>query len=142
MTRWTPPPFGGLLPQACSMLALLGGLALPGAVAPVLAQTSPQATRSFPPQAKRALMDVRNTQEVLLNGVPTRLSPGSRIRSVGNTLVTSGTLVGQKVLVNYTTDTLGQPHDIWILTDAEAAQKRPGSEDVVFTNIVGGESKK
>jgi len=141
MTRWTSPSVGTALRQLPHALALMGFLALTSPASSPLAQTLPQASRTFPPQAKRALLEMRNTQEVLVNGVATRLSPGSRIRSVANTLVTSGTLVGQKLLVNYTTDTMGQPHEIWILTEAEAREKRQGSEDVVITNIVGGETK-
>jgi hypothetical protein len=43
--------------------------------------------------------------------------------------------------VNYTTDVMGQPHDIWVLTEAEARERRPGSEDVRITNIVSGDQK-
>jgi len=141
MTRWTLPFAGNGLRPLPLTLVLAGCLALVWPAVALHAQALPQVTRTFPPQAKRALLEVRNTQEVLVNGVANRLSPGSRIRSVANTLVTSGTLVGQKLLVNYTTDTMGQPHDIWILTEAEAREKRQGSEDVVLTNIVSGENK-
>lgn len=103
---------------------------------PLAAQSLSPAVRHFPPQAKRAVLEVHNLQEVSLNGQPTRLAPGARIRNPRNALVPSGSLVGQRLVVNYTTDLLGQPHDIWILTEAEAAQRRPGSEDAVLTNIV------
>jgi hypothetical protein len=31
--------------------------------------------------------------------------------------------LGQKLVVNYTLDTVGELRDVWILTDAEAAKK-------------------
>ena len=35
----------------------------------------------------------------------------------------SGSLVGQKLRVNYRLDDDGQLHDVWILSDAEAARQ-------------------
>jgi hypothetical protein len=40
-------------------------------------------------------------------------------------LVMSGTLIGQELLVNYTRESAGMVHEVWILTPAEAALKRP-----------------
>ena len=141
MTRWNWSFVDDQLRHLPVILVAMGCLVPIGPTTTLQAQTLPQISRTFPPHAKRGLLEVRNTQEVLLNGVATRLSPGSRIRSVANTLVTSGTLVGQKILVNYTTDTMGQPHEIWILTESESRERRMGSEDVVLTNIVSGEKK-
>jgi hypothetical protein len=92
--------------------------------------------RSFPAQTRRGAMEVIDVHQVKMNGTLMRLSPGSRIHSATNALVTSGSLVGQTVLVNYTIDVMGQPHEIWILTEREAAEKRPGSEGVTTTNVV------
>ena len=95
--------------------------------------------RSFPPKALRADMTVVNSHEVLLNDRLVRLSPGSRIRSTSNALVVSGALVGQRFVVNYTTDTQGQAHDIWILTAAEAADRRIGSSAQQNVRPISGE---
>jgi hypothetical protein len=76
---------------------------------------------------------------VTLNGTTVRLSPGSIIRTTTNALVVSGGLVGQSFVVNYTTDTLGQAHEIWILTSTEAADKRAGRDGVTTTHIINGE---
>lgn len=89
------------------------------------AQTQP--VRNFPDSALRAKMVVVQPPEITLNGEPARLSPGSRIRSQNNTLVLSGTLVGQEVLVNYVRDSLGLVHEVWVLNPAEAAEKRAGA---------------
>jgi hypothetical protein len=94
--------------------------------------------RNFPSQALRAQMVVVNAHEVTLNGTLTRLSPGSRIHTASNMLVTPGGIVGQRFAVNYTRDSMGQAHEIWILNDTEAAQRRAGSEGVVITNIISG----
>ena len=114
------------------------GLADP-ATASTVAQLHAPLPRTFPPKAMRAEMTVINTQEVQLNGKRVRLSPGSRIRSAHNALLVSGSLLGQTFVVNYTTDTLGQAHEIWILTAAEAAQRRAGSEAMQTTRPTVGE---
>ncbi|MDO8904181.1 hypothetical protein [Hydrogenophaga sp.] len=89
------------------------------------AQTQP--VRNFPDSALRAKMVVVQPPEIKLNGEPARLSPGSRIRGQNNTIILSGTLVGQEVLVNYVRDSLGLVHDVWVLNPAEAAEKRAGA---------------
>ena len=81
------------LEAASALAATLALIAAPWAVA----QTQP--VRNFPDSALRAKMVVVQPPEITLNGEPARLSPGSRIRSQNNTLVLSGALVGQEVLV-------------------------------------------
>jgi len=83
--------------------------------------------RPFPPQTQRAVMQITQTPELLLNGVSERLSPGARIHGRDNLLVMSGTLTGQQVLVHYVRESSGQIHEVWMLTDAEAAQALPVS---------------
>ncbi len=126
MNRYLP-----LLPKYFAALAFgilfLLGLSLASA------QTG---VRQFPPKALRATLQVTAPPEVLLNGAPARLSPGARIKGVNNLLVMSGTLVGQQVLVNYVRDTQGMVHEVWILSEQEALEKRKGMETV--TNIVFG----
>jgi len=86
--------------------------------------------RPFPNSARRGLLEVTAPPQVLLNGKPARLSPGARIKGSNNLIVMSGTLVGQQVLVNYVADNQGMLHEVWILTPAEAQQKRPGLETI------------
>lgn len=81
--------------------------------------------RPFPANAIRATMVVQTPPEVTMDGRVMRLSPGARIRGTGNTMVLSGSLVGQSLTVNYVTDMHGLVHEVWILTEAEAAEKRP-----------------
>lgn len=87
------------------------------------------APRPFPAQALRGTLVVVQPPVIQLDGQPARLSPGSRIRSANNMLVLSGSLVNQELTVNYTLEPGGMVHDVWILTEAEAAEKRPTAAD-------------
>lgn len=80
--------------------------------------------RAFPDTALRGKMTVTQPPDISLDGQPARLSPGSRIRNVNNTLALSGTLVGQELTVNYTRDGYGLVHEVWILSPNEISQKR------------------
>lgn len=105
--------------QRCALPAVLGlalALALPLSAAA-------QAWRPFPATALRGTLQVTQPPEVLLNGKSARLSPGSRIRGQDNLLQMSGALVGQKLVVHYTTEINGLVHEVWILTAEEQARK-------------------
>ncbi|MDO9360728.1 MAG: hypothetical protein Q7T70_17275 [Polaromonas sp.] len=82
--------------------------------------------RQFPKAALRGQMVIKAPPEITLNGKPDRLSPGARIRNTNNNFVTSGVLVGQELLVNYTRDSMGQVYEVWVLTAEEAKEKRAG----------------
>ncbi len=82
-----------------------------------------QTSRPFPATALRGALVITQPPEVLLNGAPSRLSPGARIRGANNMLQLSATLVGQNLLVHYTREPSGLVHDVWVLTPDEAARK-------------------
>lgn len=82
--------------------------------------------RNFPAKALRGTMVVAQPPLVAMDDKPARFAPGARIFDTGNKLVLSGKLVNQELVVNYTTDHRGQIHQVWILTEAEAKEKRPG----------------
>jgi hypothetical protein len=130
MNRCTP-----VLRRRAWATAVVASLAL--ALCPAL-HAQPLPKRPFPAQAMRAQMVVVNAHEVTLNGQLTRLAPGARIRTAANALVVSGGLVGQRFVVNYTRDSLGQAHEIWVLNAAEAADPRSGQENMPLTNIISG----
>ena len=100
------------------LVGLLGLLTSPWA----LAQST--YVRSFPADALRGTLVVVQPPTVTMNDQEDRLSPGARIRGTNNLLVMSASLVGQTLTVNYTREINGLIHDVWILTDAEAADKR------------------
>ena len=103
----------------CVFKAVLG-LAVPALLATsVAAQTS----RPFPANALRGELVVTQAPDVLLNGAPSRLSPGARIRGVNNMLQISASLTGQPLLVHYTREPAGLVHEVWILTPEETVRK-------------------
>jgi len=65
--------------------------------------------------------------EITLNGRPTRLSPGSRVRGLDNMLQMTGALMlqhqGARLVVNYTLNNEGAVQDVWLLRPEEAAVK-------------------
>ena len=92
--------------------ALLLGLTLPA-----------HAQRVFQANALRGELVVTQPPEALLNGRPIRLAPGARIRNPQNMIQLSGSLVGQKLAVNYTLDGAGEVRDVWVLTADELARR-------------------
>jgi hypothetical protein len=127
MNRCLPTPISRFL---MALVAAMFWLALPdGAVAQTIA-------RQFPPAAKRATLEILAPPEVLLNGASMRLSPGARIKGVNNLMVMSAALVGTRVLVNYVLDGQGLVHEVWILSEEEAREKRAGMATV--TNFIFG----
>ncbi|MGM9516445.1 hypothetical protein ACS5PK_19505 [Roseateles sp. DB2] len=100
------------------ILAGLAGLSLLGASS-VQAQTH----RQFPADALRSEMLISTPPELQLDGKVTRLAPGARIRGADNLLVFASSLVGQKLTVHYTLDFTGQVRDVWLLNEAELANK-------------------
>ena len=91
-------------------------------------------TRSLPKTALLGRLQVQQPPEVLLNGQPTRLSPGARIRGADNHLAMSGALVGQTFAVKYLLDAGGLVSQAWILTDDEvrASRKRFSLTEFLF----------
>ena len=82
--------------------------------------------RNFPEAAMRGTLEVTLPPQVLLDGKTDQLAPGARIRGSNNMLMLSGSLVGQSALaVNYTRDIGGALSEVWVLTEAEVAVKRP-----------------
>jgi hypothetical protein len=119
-------------------LALLLAAAVPPAAAqsepaqnavaqPVQVQPAP-GVRQFPAAARRATLSISTPPDILLNGKAERLAPGARIRNTNNTLVMSASLVGTTYIVNYVRESQGLIRDVWLLTEAEAAEKRSGME--------------
>ena len=110
--------------------------ASPLATLPAHAQTANEfkpAVRNFPAAALRGEIVVQAPPVITLDGKPDRLSPGARIRDTNNMLVMSGTLVNQKVVVNYLRESAGNVHEVWILNSEEARLKRPNSKASWFS---------
>jgi len=93
------------------------------ATAALVAPAAAQMQRNFPSNALRGSIVVASTSEIRLNGRSAEFAPGVRIRDQDNMLQLSGTVVGKKLLVNYTIDIGGQVKDVWILRPEEAAMR-------------------
>lgn len=89
----------------------------------IAAPAAAQALRPFTAQTLRGELFVTQPPEVLMNGQPARLAPGSRIRGTDNLLLLSGALVGQRLVVHYTLDNVGNVLHVWVLTPAELARQ-------------------
>lgn len=117
MNRCTPPAFLARRHAVVLAVGLLGA----GLATQALAQNQP---RLFPAKALRGTLVVTQPPLVSMDGKATQLSPGARIRGTNNMLLLSGGLVNQTLTVNYTLEAHGMVHDVWVLTEAEAAEKR------------------
>ncbi len=91
--------------------------------APETGIVDPSKGRFFPPNAMRGTIEVVQGSEIIMDGKAARLSPGARIRGPNNMLVMSGAMAGQRYVVNFTRDSFGNVHQVWVLTELEAQQK-------------------
>jgi len=96
-------------------------LALTLAVSSLAAQA--QTHRFFTPATLRGELVVTQHPDVLLNGRPARLAPGSRVKGENNLLVQPAGLTGQKLIVHYTVENSGLIMDVWVLNAAELANR-------------------
>lgn len=113
---------------------LLLALALAGTAQAQTAQTAQvtaevqasQATRvrSFPKEALRGEMTVKQAPYLEMDDRLTRLTPGARVLDQDNRQVRPISLVNQDLTVNYLLDRRGQVTQAWILTDEEKKEKR------------------
>ena len=134
LSATAPPPrhWRSLAGALCAALVL----AMPPAKAQVPSGMGSQ--RNFPEAALRGNLTVNSTSDATLNGNAIRMAPGMRLLSPQNTLVMAHTVLGQNFKVNYVIEpSTGMLHAAWILTDAEAAQPRKGS-NATTTNITTG----
>jgi hypothetical protein len=102
-------------PFALGLLACAALLA-----APAWAQST---ARNFPASALRGEIVITQPPELLLGGQAARLAPGARIRGMDNLMLMSAALSGQRLVVHFTLDSLGQLLDVWVLTPAELARR-------------------
>lgn len=87
------------------------------------AQTGVPGLRKFPANALRGKLQVVQAPDILIDGKPERLSPGSRIRDPQQRLVMSASITGLELVVNFVRTPAGEVHEVWILNELEAKQK-------------------
>ncbi len=81
--------------------------------------------RHFPPKAMRGRFTVTASPEVLLDGKADRLSPGARVRDVGNRVLLPASITGVRLPVNYVRDANGDLSEVWILSESEVKKVLP-----------------
>lgn len=102
MNRWTSQAL-----LACSLFAASAAMAQ-------------SMVRNAPADVQPALIAISATPpDVTVNGQPTRLSPGARIRGLNNLLVLPASIAGQTIPTVYRKDAAGLVHEVWILTPEE-----------------------
>ncbi|MBX3610689.1 MAG: hypothetical protein KF871_12410 [Hydrogenophaga sp.] len=99
---------------------LLAALAIAGGV------HAQESVRKFPKQTLRGELVVKLPPYVEMDERVVRLSPGARIIDTSDRILRSATLVNQTLTVNYLLDKRGQISQVWLLTEAEMKEKRPG----------------
>lgn len=88
-----------------------------------------QVQRNFPHNALRGEITMSDPPDILVNGQPARLAPGSRLRDTNNLLQVSGAVQGQRFVAHYTLDTLGLVKDVWVLRAEEKTGLWPKNAD-------------
>jgi hypothetical protein len=88
-----------------------------------LPQTGVPGLRKFPEKALRGKLQVLQAPDILIDGKPERLSPGSRIRDTQQRLVMSAAIANVELIVNFLRNPMGEVQEVWILSDAEIKQK-------------------
>ncbi|HYR25757.1 MAG TPA: hypothetical protein VEQ09_08000 [Aquabacterium sp.] len=114
------------MPRCLSLALAALAIATPALV-------SAQAARALPIDSLRGEVEFGQPPEVALNGQAAQLAPGARIRDTNNMLALSGSLVGQKLKVNYTVDQYGLLFNVWILRSDEIAQRWPKNAEEAAT---------
>jgi hypothetical protein len=102
---------------------ILTALAAAGLAASLPAH-SQASMRRFPRNAMRGEIVFGAPPEILLNGKPARLSPGSRVHDQSNAVAMPGALMNQKCIVHFTIDSMGLVQQVWILRPDEI-RKQP-----------------
>jgi hypothetical protein len=100
-----------------------GQISAPLPVNESVVQTGTPVMRKFPANALRGQMKVVQAPEILIDGKPERLSPGSRIRDIQQRIVLSASITNQVFVVNFVRNPLGEVQEVWLLNELEAKQK-------------------
>ena len=115
--------FALLLTLLSPLVLAQGQLSEPLPVNETVLQIGTPGLRKFPANALRGKMRVVQTPEILIDGKPERLAPGSRIRDDQQRLVMSASIANLEFIVNFTRNSMSEIQEIWILNALEAKQK-------------------
>jgi hypothetical protein len=121
-----------------------GQLSAPLPVDENVVQTGTPGLRKFPASALRGRLKVLQAPDILIDGKPARLSPGSRIRDAQQRLVMSASITNLEFVVNFTRNPLGEVQEVWILNELEAKQKMKTNTpetNVIFASDEGSKKQ-
>jgi hypothetical protein len=121
-----------------------GQLSAPLPVDENVVQTGTPGLRKFPASALRGRLKVLQAPDILIDGKPARLSPGSRIRDAQQRLVMSASITNLEFVVNFTRNPLGEVQEVWILNELEAKQKMKTNTpetNVIFASDEGNKKQ-
>jgi hypothetical protein len=99
-------------------IALVFSLALGGAA--YAQHFAPDGQRTFPVDVERGEFTVLQSNLVQVGSAQEQLAPGARIFNLHNRVQLPVTLAGQKQLVNYRRNAMGQISEVWLLSSQEA----------------------
>jgi hypothetical protein len=88
---------------------------------PVFSAHAQALIRRFPRTALRGEIAFGAFPQIAVNGQAAQLSPGSRVRDLRNMVALPGALLGNKYVANFTVDSMGLVHEVWILRPDEIA---------------------
>jgi hypothetical protein len=108
---------------SANALAQDGNVSAPLPVNEAVLQTGTPGLRKFPASALRGKLKVVQAPEILIDGKPERLSPGSRIRDPMQRMVMSASITDVELIVNFVRNPLGEVQEVWILNELETKQK-------------------
>jgi hypothetical protein len=107
-----------------SRRSVLASLVAAGLVAALPAR-SQALMRRFPRNALRGEIAFIGFPQIALNGQSAQLAPGGRVKDATNQVAMPGALIGNRYIVNFTVDSSGLVHDVWILRPDEIATQQP-----------------
>lgn len=93
-----------------------------------IALTAQAFERPFPQIAKRGTLSTMDYPTISVDGKERRLSVGSWIKNVNNTIDMPASLRGQEFVVNYTENMQGEIDRVWILSPEEARKPAPSRQ--------------
>lgn len=121
----------------CSLPLSLALLALAGAAQAQPTMTTSESTtilpaapgsrpgvRSFPKEALRGLMTVKQFPHLDMDERLTQFTPGARVLDTNNRNLRPATLTQRAVTVNYLMDAQGRITQAWVLSAEEVAERR------------------
>jgi hypothetical protein len=98
---------------------------------------APDGRRTFPSDVERGEMTVVQGTVVQMGSAQEKLAPGARIFNLHNRVQLPVTLAGQKQLVNFRRNAMGQISEVWLLSmqEAQTAPRKNPAQRKAFPSL-------